>query len=153
MEPSNIKNVLIYKTKWNGSFSLNFHHMLKVIFSWTQKKKKSTEGQVTIFSSRFLLWHFATRQIIFQRKKFSSSHTKERKSLQKWHFSSLDNIFLSTRPAFHLCSQLQVLIENALVSLTPANHESLPIPAEMKINILSLWGWHSSTKTRLHISI
>lgn len=36
----------------------------------------------------------------------------------------------------------------ALVSLTPANHESFPIPAEMKINILSLWGWHSSTETR-----
>lgn len=36
----------------------------------------------------------------------------------------------------------------ALVSLTPANHKSFPIPAEMKINILSLWGWHSSTKTR-----
>lgn len=152
MELRNIKNVLIYKTTWNGSFSLNFHHMLKVIFSWTWQKE-SAEGRVTIFSSRFLQWHFATRQIIFEGKKFSSSHTKESKSLQKWHFSSLDNIFLSTRPAFHLCSQHQVLIENALVSLTPANHESFPIPAEMKINILSLWGWHSSTKSRPHISI
>jgi hypothetical protein len=46
-----------------------------------------------------------------------------------------------------------VLIENALVCLTPANHESLPIPTEMKINILSLWGWHSPTKTRTHIWI
>lgn len=91
----------------------------------------------------------------FSRKKNSHLHTqtKETKAPQKWHFSSLENVFLSMRPAFHLCSQLQVSIENALVSLPPANHESFPIPAEMRINILSLWAWHSSTKTGPHIWI
>lgn len=63
------------------------------------------------------------------------------------------SFFFSIRPDFHLCSQLKVLIENALVSLTPANHESSPVPVEMKINIPSLWSWHSSTKTRPHIRI
>ena len=76
----------------------------------------------------------------FLRKKHSHLHTQTKENPYKR--KPLTFFFSrgcpSTRPAFHLCSQLQVLIENTLVSLTPANHESFPIPAEMRINILSL---------------
>lgn len=123
--------------------------------SWTQKKKE-TEGWFTIFFKQiFAVTFFNKIRIISQGKKILIFTNKQKK--EKTHksdiFFSLENIFLSTRPAFHLGSQLQVLMENALVSLTPANYESFPIPAEMKINILSLWCWHSSTKARPHIWI
>lgn len=72
-----------------------------------------------------------------KKKNISSSHTqtKGRTKLTKVTFFFLENTVLFVRPDFHLHSQLQVLIEKALVCPTPACCESLPLPTEKGINI------------------
>lgn len=109
------------------------------------------EGQFTILSDvcSGMLQHYGN---YFSKKKISSLQTKERKT-HKNDFFFFPGEYLSFYETwlFHLCSQLQVLIENALVSL---NSYKPPSPGEMKINILSLWHWHHLQKKQVsHLNV
>lgn len=105
----------------------------------------------SLFSQMFAVACCNTTEIISQEKKSHLCKQKKEKPTKVTFFFPGEYLSFYETWLFHLCSQLQVLIENALVSL---NSYKPPSPGEMKINILSLWHWHHLQKKQVsHLNV